>query len=150
MSLTWFGRLWDRHITTEYDADRKVHVAPFDCALHGQVRVWTRWGALCFAWPILGLGRQMSERGFGWYAYLSPNSTPWASTWAIGPGVERTDKKLARVRHALWGHNYDCTNLDPQVLDAALFVVESRCTFAEDELKNILNARRDWIRKEEA
>lgn len=37
-------------------------------------------------------------RWWGWYFYVSPNATPWAATYAIGPGVSRKDKIRARIR----------------------------------------------------
>lgn len=54
-------------------------------AMHWAINVWTkRWGFVCF---------HPTTRTFGgrwpWYFYVSPNATPWAATFKIGPGARR-------------------------------------------------------------
>lgn len=67
-------------------------------AMHYAVNIWTkRFGYICFH-PTVGKWR--------WYFYLSPNATPWAATYAIGPGLRKTDRQLAPVRKAMFGHNF--------------------------------------------
>jgi hypothetical protein len=72
-------------------------------AMHVAVNIRTRrWGTICFHPTI---------RCFGvwwpWYLYLSPNATPWAATFAIGKGVEATDRAKAIVRRTWFGHGFD-------------------------------------------
>lgn len=72
-------------------------------AMHFAVNIRTkRHGWLCFQPPV---------RCFGvwwpWYIYFSPNATPWASTWAIGPGVDRDEKIRAAIRRYRFGLKYD-------------------------------------------
>jgi hypothetical protein len=81
-------------------------------AMHVSIQVSTRrWGYVCF---------HPTMRVFGswwpWYFYVSPNATPWASTFAIGPGVRKSEKARAKVRRKLWGHNFDTDLHDPHSL----------------------------------
>ena len=67
-------------------------------AMHVALQLSTRWGYLCFhpgwgQWP--------------WTLYLSPVATPWASTFAAGPGIDRQQILLAPIRRALFGHGFD-------------------------------------------
>jgi hypothetical protein len=72
---------------------RRVVLYGFN-AMHVALNVHTkRWGHLCAWWP--------------WYFYVSPNATPWAATFAVGPGVDRDDKEKAKVRRMRLGHNFD-------------------------------------------
>lgn len=81
--------------------------------MHGPVlNLWTRrWGYVCV---------KPRTRAFGlwWpaYFYLSPNATPWAATLLLGREYGRSEKMMARVRWALWGHGYDVEEIesDPQ------------------------------------
>lgn len=71
-------------------------------AMHIAINVRTqRWGYICF---------HPTMRCFGcwwpWYFYLSPNATPWAATFAIGPGVSRDEKRQARLRRKKFGHGF--------------------------------------------
>lgn len=73
-------------------------------AMHWAVNVRThRWGSVCF--------RPTTISPFGskwrWYFYVSPNGTPWASTFAVGPGLDHADKAMAHVRRYLFGHNFN-------------------------------------------
>jgi hypothetical protein len=60
---------------------RHVTIYGFN-AMHVAVNVWTkRWGYLCFHPPVRCFGRW-----WPWYFYASPNGTPWAATFRLGPG----------------------------------------------------------------
>ena len=52
-------------------------------AMHVAVNIKTRWGYVCFhpTWRVFG-------HWWPWYFYISPNATPWAATFGIGPGYE--------------------------------------------------------------
>lgn len=70
-------------------------------AMRISISVRTRWGSVCFHPTIRVLGYDCP-----WYFYISPNGTPWASTFAIGPGVEPVQKAMAPLRRYLFGHNF--------------------------------------------
>lgn len=111
-----------------------------DTAMHGAVMVSTqRWGLVTFM-PACHYA--------GWHIYASPNGTPWASTWGIGPGYMHDSpdgRKMARVRRELWDHNYDCERLDPQLLDLALLVVESRHRPWLMQIIRMFDDRAGWL-----
>jgi hypothetical protein len=142
---------WDRVVAkgghrTVTLLGRKVTIYAFGTAMHGAVNVRTRrWGVLCFAWPALG-----GMERFAPYVYLSPNATPWASTFVIGKGAEldRRERRMVAVRRALWGHGYDCTRLDPQVLDRAVWAAEDRSPEAVASLDHIVRDRASWLAEE--
>lgn len=78
-------------------------------AMHYAVNIWTkRFGYICFR-PTTGHGK------WRWYFFCSPNATPWAATFAIGPGLKMKDKKLATQRRRLFGHGFD-TELYNEIL----------------------------------
>lgn len=87
-------------------------------AMHVAINIWTkRWGVICFHPDLRFLGKYapwMLGKEWPWYFYLSPNHTPWSATFAIGPGVEREEKIDAVRRWAMWGHNYDWDQHNPQ------------------------------------
>lgn len=143
MKLTLLGRLWD-HLFKGHRSFGWLTVFAFDTAMHGAFNVHTRWGYLCIAVPWFGLGWRTE---WPTYAYLSPNATPWAATWLIGKGAEltREDRRMVRVRRALWGHGYDCTRLDPQILDRAVWAAESRTPSAVRSLGRIVDERADRV-----
>lgn len=85
---------------------RRVTIFGFN-AMHVAINVWTRrWGYVCFHPTMRVFGRW-----WPWYFYVSPNATPWAATFAIGPGLERLDKHRAPIRRAKYGHNYSTDEL---------------------------------------
>jgi hypothetical protein len=54
-------------------------------AMHVAVLVRTyRWGWLCFHPPV-----RMYGRWWPWYFYASPDATPSAATFRMGPGARR-------------------------------------------------------------
>lgn len=79
-------------------------------AMHLAVQFWTRrWGYVCFHPPI------WFYRWWNWYFYVSPSATPWASTFAIGPGLYLEDKQGAKERRQKYGHNFDDRILHPDI-----------------------------------
>jgi hypothetical protein len=60
-----------------------------------------KWGYICFNLPIPIYGRIDK-----FYYYLSPNGTPWASTY-YKFGNDRIDKRFAHMRKEAFGHNFD-------------------------------------------
>jgi hypothetical protein len=72
-------------------------------AMHVAVNYRTkRWGYICFHPPLYWCGRW-----WPWYFYLSPNATPWAATFAVGPGVDPENRRKAAARRRLFGHGFD-------------------------------------------
>jgi hypothetical protein len=72
-------------------------------AMHFTVRIWTRrWGYVSFHPTV-----KVHGRWWRWKLWVSPNATPWAATFAVGPGVRREDKKYAPIRRKAFGHNFD-------------------------------------------
>jgi len=70
-------------------------------AMHWAVNIRTkRWGYVCFRLPFFSFG-------YWWplYFYVSPNGTPWASTFAIGKGCQ--ERCRAMMRRHTFGHNFD-------------------------------------------
>ena len=69
-------------------------------AMHFGVEIYTwKYGYICFRLPL---------PCYGWrklYFYCSPNGTPWASTFYLGPRYE--ERKLSRIRREKLGHNFD-------------------------------------------
>lgn len=79
-------------------------------AMHWAVNIWTRrWGYICFRLPLRCFGRWWPL-----YFYVSPNATPWASTFMLG-GDERHDALLARARRKAFGHNFDAEANYPEL-----------------------------------
>lgn len=138
----WFGRTWDRLVVREgHRRIGPVTMYSFDCAMHGGWNIETpRWGRLCIAIPWLG-----GYETWRWYLYLSPNCTPWASTLLWGRDFSPDERRMARVRHALWGHGYDCERLDPQILDRSVAVVEYRDRAYVEALGRMVEHRAAWI-----
>lgn len=62
-------------------------------AMHWALNLRTPCGMLCLHPTTHTFGGR-----WPWYAYLSPNGTPWAATWAVGPGVGADDKCRAHAR----------------------------------------------------
>lgn len=59
-----------------------------------------RWGYICFTLPSISRFR----RRHGYYFYLSPNGTPWASTFYIG---NKKEAQRARIRKHIFGHGFN-------------------------------------------
>ena len=74
-------------------------------AMHWGVTIVTqKWGYVCFRLPIPSFGRWWPL-----YFYVSPNATPWASTFYIGPS--RTERTASVLRRNKYGHNFDCRRM---------------------------------------
>ncbi len=91
---------WERHFGGHITIGRLTIYG--ENAMHWSVNFWTkRWGYICFRLPL---------RCFGcwWplYFYLSPNATPWASTFMLG-GDDRCARKKAPLRRAAFGHGFN-------------------------------------------
>lgn len=70
-------------------------------AMHWAVNIHTKkWGYVCFRLPLPCHGRWWPL-----YFYVSPNATPWASTFCIGLGA--TERAKAVLRRKAFGHNFD-------------------------------------------
>lgn len=87
-------------------------------AMHVAVNIKTkRWGYICFHPSLRFLGKHapwILGENWPWYFHISPNATPWASTFAIGPGIDKDTKIDAIRRWAAWGHGYDVECIDVQ------------------------------------
>lgn len=75
-------------------------------AMHWGVTIWTRrWGFVCFRLPFRCFGQWWPL-----YFYVSPNATPWASTYyrgGMGGSELPGSRKLADERRRAFGHNFD-------------------------------------------
>ena len=69
-------------------------------AMHWGVTIWTKkWGYVCFRLPLRCFGQWWPL-----YFYLSPNGTPWASTFYLG---NKTKRREAKIRRDKFGHNFN-------------------------------------------
>lgn len=64
-----------------------------------------RWGYIC--WTIPTYRRIFTKNGKrkGWYYYLSPDATPWSSTYYRGSDKE--EKIRAQIRKMNFGHGFN-------------------------------------------
>lgn len=93
------------------------HVYPFRSAMHGAMEFRTRrFGWVCFKPPTRSYGKWWPG-----FFYLSPNATPWAATLLIGRGYTATEKRMAKIRHLLWGHGYDPNRPESDPQSAAAY-----------------------------
>lgn len=73
-------------------------------AMQWGVNIHTKkWGYICFRLPLPCWGRFPKL-----YFYISPNATPWASTYCIGKGSVERAKAILRRKE--FGHNFDSWN----------------------------------------
>lgn len=94
--MNWFERNWSGHMSFG-----PVTIYGFN-AMHVAVNIATRrWGYICFHPTMYVFGCW-----WPWKFYVSPNATPGASTFAIGPGIDTETKQSAPDRRRRWGHNY--------------------------------------------
>ena len=69
-------------------------------AMHWAVNINSRkWGYICFRLPFRCFGKWWPL-----YFYISPNATPWASTFQIGGN--KHDRCLASLRRFHFGHGF--------------------------------------------
>lgn len=92
------------HFTGHIDLGNRITIYG-DNAMHYAINIWTkRYGYICFR-PTTR-DRLNRKYKWKWYLYFSPNGTPQAATFAIG-NVKEYNKRLAPIRKALWGHNFN-------------------------------------------
>jgi len=93
------------------------HVSIFNLTIHGEnamhwgIQIKTnRWGYICFRLPFRCFG--------GWwplYFYVSPNATPWASTFYKGDRkIEAVNSELRRKE---FGHNFSVDANDVRLFE---------------------------------
>lgn len=95
-----------------------VHIGPLVIfganAMHWSVQFSTKkWGYICFSLPSID---RIKGKNF-WYFYISPNATPWASTYYISnqPYFGFLEKEKAKLRKKLFGHGFN-TNIHSEKL----------------------------------
>lgn len=100
-SLSWFENFMGGHLCigpiTIYGAN----------AMRWAVNIKTKKGYLCFTLPVPSRIRTNRDgyKWLDWYAYLSPNGTPWACTWYIG--WDKNEQIRAKIRNLNFGHGFD-------------------------------------------
>jgi hypothetical protein len=98
----------------------RIHVYPYRCAMRGSIQISTRrWGYVTIRPLTYSVGMWHP-----WGICVSPNATPWAATALYGPQHHKHEKRMARIRRALWGHGYDCERHNPQRAEAYLASIE--------------------------
>lgn len=103
--MEWMQSKLSGHLSLSFGA-LSLTVYGFN-AMHVAVNLYTpRWGYLCLHPPMYHVGRWHP-----WYFYTSPNATPWASTFAVGPGVGWQDKQSARLRRVVLGWQFSADDL---------------------------------------
>lgn len=100
-ALSWWANFTGGHISigpiTIYGAN----------AMNWTVNIRTKkFGYICFTLPALARFRKTKDGKliFQWYFYLSPNGTPWASTFYIGSN--REERIRAKIRRYNFGHGF--------------------------------------------
>lgn len=100
--IHWTERYLGGHISF-YIFSWRIVIFGFN-AMHVAINISTRkFGYICFHPPMRCFGRW-----WPWYFYISPNATPWASTFAIGPEIGRVEGEMSKLRRVRFGHNFDC------------------------------------------
>ena len=96
--MTWRDVFWmNRRLGGHVNLGKRITIYGFN-AMHCAVNIRLKRYYLCFH-PTM---RWYYGKSWPWYLYLSPNATPWAATWGIGPGFGRRNRKRAnRRRHLL-------------------------------------------------
>lgn len=98
-----------QHMGGHVNVGRRLTIYGFN-AMHVSFQFWTRrWGYICFHPPIpkWALGAR-----WPWYLYISPNATPWAATFGIGPGIDMDDREGIAWRRENLGHGFNSEPLD--------------------------------------
>ena len=92
--MSWFEKHLGGHISFRVLWWR-ITIYGFN-AMHVAINIHThRWGYVCFHPPM---------RHWPWYFYVSPNATPWAASFGIGPGTEKQSR--ARMGRRNWADVY--------------------------------------------
>jgi hypothetical protein len=100
--LSRLDRWLEKHFGGHLCVGRRLTVYGWN-AMHVAVNYRTRrWGYICFHPPLYWCGRW-----WPWYFYLSPNATPWAATFALGPEFSTEDRRKANTRRRRFGHGFD-------------------------------------------
>jgi len=67
-----------------------------------------KYGYVSFALPtvkrIINKSNKIQDKFF---MYVSPNGTPWAATYVVGPKFSTYEKRLAKQRKRFLGHNFN-------------------------------------------
>lgn len=99
----------ERHLGGHVSIGRRIVIYGFN-AMHVAVNIQTeRWGYICFHPTVRCFGTW-----WPWYFYVSPNATPWAATFAAGPGFDG-ERRLVAVRRRELGHNFDAESCRPEL-----------------------------------
>ena len=94
--MGFLERYFGGHLTLQLWGGRRLVIFGFN-ARHVAINFRTRrHGWFCFHPPMYCFGQW-----WPWYFYISLNATPWATTFAAGPGISHKDKSRARRRRAL-------------------------------------------------
>lgn len=101
-TMNWFENFMSGHL----NIGKRITIYG-ENAMQWAVNIHTKkWGYICFRLPFRCFGKWHPL-----YFYLSPNATPWASTFYIGSGRNaKREAKRARERKAAFGHNFDAWN----------------------------------------
>ena len=109
-SLSWFENFMGGHISflgiTIFGAN----------AMNWSVKISTkRWGYICFTLPVLSRIRYSTngKRYLEWYFYLSPNGTPWASTFYRGS--DKNEVIRAKIRKLNFGHGFSTSKFNNEL-----------------------------------
>lgn len=101
-ALSWWENFTGGHLSigpvTIYGAN----------AMNWAVNIRTkRLGYICFTLPTISRFRKnkIGQWRCYWYFYLSPNATPWASTFYIG--TDKAETSRAKIRKQHFGHGFD-------------------------------------------
>lgn len=74
------------------------------------VNIFTKkWGVICFTLPSI----RRKKMKLPYYFYLSPNGTPWASTYYIGG--DKTEQIRAKIRKLNFGHGFNTRNHEKEL-----------------------------------
>lgn len=104
-SMSWFENFMGGHLNigkyiTIYGAN----------AMCWAVNIYTKkYGYICFSLPSI----DRWKRKWGMYFYLSPNGTPWASTYYRG--IDKREKERAFFRKSNFGHNFNVDKLEKEL-----------------------------------
>lgn len=104
-------KIWDRHL----NIGKRITIYG-DNAMHWGATIWTKkFGFICFRLPFRSCGRWWPL-----YLYCSPNATPDMATFYIGQADYPEDKRLAKYRRKILGHNF---NANPGSLEYKMAIL---------------------------
>lgn len=118
LSITFFMKIWGIHKKyvglSWWENFMGGHISFLGITVFGanamrwSVNISTkRWGYICFTLPVLArfITRRDGSKWWEWYFYLSPNGTPWASTFYRGSN--ENEKIRAQIRKLNFGHGFN-------------------------------------------